>query len=227
VEIFYGMLEYYEPTVVGLQEFCKFWMADFHQYRYRDRWGLLEFDNVRREGEKVLSTVLYRKDLCTLVDSGMHYYSVHNNGRCRCYTWALLKIKATGKEFCFVSTHWDGHKSPNTMQQVAEITEFVREMSKRCPVITTGDFNTGEREEAMIQYLRDIDSADAMHESDERLNVQGSWHDWAKDYSSYNSIDHITVTRPSRSLQFETLYYNEQIYASDHAWLLADVLLGK
>ncbi len=228
LEIFLGMLEFYEPTVVGMQEFCKTWFKGVKQYDHMDKWELLEFANPNVKNENVASTIMFRKDLLTLVDSGMQYYSIYNNGRCRCITWAVLKVNATGEEFCFVSTHWDGSDGDASFQnaQVEELSEFVLEKSEKYPVITTGDFNANEKSAQFTTYLRNIKSIDAMHQSGARLNKVGSWHGWGETYNSANSIDHITVPRSCRSLQFETLVYNEQIYASDHAWLLADVDLN-
>ena len=65
-----------------------------------------------------------------------------------------------------------------------------------------------------------------MYAAKKRLNVAGSWHDWGNPTPSAGSADHITATKNGAEvLQFETLTYNEQIWASDHAWLMADVKL--
>ena len=57
-----------------------------------------------------------------------------------------------------------------------------------------------------------------------RLNKLGSWHTWGQLTSSAGSCDHITVTsKDTKVLQFETLIYNDQHYASDHSWLIADI----
>ena len=112
-EIFMAALDYYRPTVVGLQEFCSSWYKALKNYHDIDKWSILEFANPNVSGENVYSTVMYRKDLYNLVDSGMTYYSKRNNSRCRCVTWVILSDKTTGKRFCFVSTHWDGGDTEN------------------------------------------------------------------------------------------------------------------
>lgn len=223
LEIFFAALDFYEPTVVGVQEFCTSWSNGFENYKHSDLWSVLEFKNPNISSENVLSTIMYRKDIFDLVDSGMQYYSAYNNGRCRCITWAVLRVKSTGKEFCFISTHWDGGTSQNTETQVSEISEFVNQKAEKYPVFTTGDFNSNEWTEAFKKYLANINSVDAMYAAEKRLNVFGSWHSWGNDESSAGSCDHITATKDTTVLQFETLKYNEQIYASDHSWLIADI----
>ena len=224
LEIFLASLDFYEPTILGLQEACPSWYNGIESSVDPEKWDVLKFKNPNSKTEYVLSTIMYRKDLLTLIDSGMTYYSVYNNARCRCITWAVLRDNASGKEFCFVSTHWDGQDSEKTMQQVAELTAFVNDMAKKYPVFTTGDFNSNEWSKAFKQYLPAIDSVDCMYAAKERVNKEGSWHDWAKNTSSAGSCDHITATsKDTEVLKFETMMYNEQIYGSDHAWLYADI----
>ena len=168
---------------------------------------------------------MYRKDKFTLLDKGMKYYSKFNNSRCRCMTWGIFRVNETGKEFGFVSTHWDGADTENTMTQVAEITELTNQLAKDRPVFTMGDLNSNEWTKAMKTYLPAIDSVDCMRADESvRLNIAGSWHDWANDKPSAGSCDHITATKKDTEvLKFETLMYNEQIYSSDHAWLAVDI----
>ena len=230
-EIFFSMLDYYQPTVVGLQEMSPTWYDCIeNEYRDADKWDLLKYKNPNVSGENVASTIMYRKDLYQLINSGSTYYSGYNNGRCRCITWALLKDKTSGKEFCFVSTHWDGHisieKEDNNVQvQLDEICEFVNTMREQYPVITTGDFNSNEYTSTFKTYLQRIESSDAKYSTKLNLNPSyGSWHGLGIATPSAGSCDHITTTNKDIAvLKFEMLYYNEQIYGSDHAWAYADI----
>lgn len=229
LEIFFAALDFYKPTIVGLQEFCMSWYNGIDKYDDIDKWEVLKFQNPQMTNEYVLSTIMYRKDLLTLLDSGMTYYSAANNGRCRCITWAVLKDNKTGKEFCFISTHWDGGngdingETANTLAQVDELSAFVNRMAEKYPVFTTGDFNRNEYTNAFKSYLSKINSVDAMYAANKRVNIAGSWHDWGKKTPSAGSCDHITATKNVSVLKFETAMCNQQIYASDHAWLVADI----
>ena len=69
-EILYAALDYYQPTVVGFQEMTMNWYAAAEEYHeYAEKWEILKFKNPQRtDGEYVFSTVMYRKDLYTLVE---------------------------------------------------------------------------------------------------------------------------------------------------------------
>lgn len=238
VEIFCSAVEFYEPTVIGLQEFCQDWYEGVEAYDFTEEWEILKFDNpvyTDAEAKYVMSTIMYRTDLYNVKDSGMTYYKKYNNGRCRCITWAIFEDKATKDEFCIVSTHWDGFDSENGYAQAAQLAAFVNDIvdTKGIPVFTMGDFNSNEWTKSFPQYCKDIDSYDAMHNNytisgadhSKRVNMVDAWHDWGKSDvgDPGGSGDHITFTQSDTELLlFETLVYNEQIWCSDHSWLLAD-----
>jgi endonuclease/exonuclease/phosphatase family metal-dependent hydrolase len=224
-EILFSAIDYYQPTVIGLQEFTTSWYNAMNDYADIDKWEIIKYKNAQRsDGELVFSTVMFRKDLYTLVESGTKHYSKHNNARCRMYTWVVLKDNATGKEFTVVSTHWDGGSSiPNTLVQVAELTEFVNKMKSRGPVFTTGDFNRNEITEEYKKYLSDADIYDAKLHTQKKVNDVGSWHNFCKNDFSWGSCDHITATKDTTIQKYQTITGNETIYASDHCWIIADI----
>ena len=223
-EIFFAALNYYQPTIIGFQEMTPNWYAAAEEYDTEDVWEILKFANPNRhDGEFVFSTVMYRKDLYTLLDSGMKFYSKFINGRSGCYTWAVLKDKSSGQEFCFVSTHWDGTGRPNGFLQAEELTAFVNKMRENYPVFTTGDFNSNEISPEFLQYLEDAEIVDAKGAAENRVNNVGSWHNFLETNLSWGSCDHITATKDTTVLKFQTLYKNELIYCSDHCWLIADI----
>lgn len=229
-EIFFSALEVYEPTVIGLQECCSNWSREIQRYDGYDKWSLLAFDNPNVANESVFSTIMYRKDLLTLVDSGSQYFSAYDNKQCRCMTWAIFKLNSNGKEFAFISTHWDisradssNEHASNSATQCAEMTELINKLSERYPVFSTGDFNNSEISTVFKKLLADTNSEDCMHVAINRVNQESSHHGWGKPTTSQYSVDHILAPRNARVLKFESLIYSEQIYASDHSWLIADV----
>lgn len=228
LEIYCAFLDYYDPDVVGLQEFCPSWFNGIKKYDNIGKWDVLKFQNPNATNENVMSTIMYRSDRFTLVDSGMTYYSKFNNRKCRSISWAVLKSIETGKEFCFVSTHWDTNTANNnTLAQVAELAAFVNEKVKSYPVFTTGDFNNNEWNEPFKNYISEISGVDCMYAAKKRVNVLGSWHDWGKDTASAGSCDHITASGDGIDvLNFGTGMFNQQIYGSDHAWIYCDIKLN-
>ena len=89
-------------------------------------------------------------------------------------------------------------------------------MKKSYPVFTTGDFNSNEISPELIQYLEDCDIVDAKQAAINRVNDVGSWHNFLQTNLSWGSCDHITATKDTTVLKFQTLYKNELIYCSDH-----------
>lgn len=228
-EIFLSALEFYKPTVVGVQECCIKWREAIRNYRdYKEKWELLEYINPVLPDDpdnKVYSSVLFRKDLYDLVDSGMQYYSEYTNIRAQCITWAMLKDKKSGQQFCFISTHTHNANGDVATVQANELIEVINSKSTpSCPVFSVGDFNKSELSEPFKRLLAETGSVDCMNAAKVRTNFKTSGHDWAKNGMWSISLDHITATSDTAEvLQFETLAQNEQIWASDHSWLIADI----
>ena len=230
IEIVHAHLDYYQPTVVGFQEACVNWYAAIDSYHDADKWSVLKVKNPNMgNSENIFSSVMWRTDLYKLIDSGAQLYSAENNKRCRWYAWVILEDIKTKKQFCVVSTHWDGFDSDNAWIQVRELAAFVNEVrsTKNIPVFTMGDFNSNEWTKSFPQYCTDIDSYDCMHAykpEEHRVNVVDSWHGWGvADTAVGGSCDHITATKSDVEIvKFETLVYLDQIWGSDHSWLLCD-----
>ena len=228
-EIFHAAIDYYKPDIIGVQEFCMECHAELEKYHDVGRWEILKFLNPHPQyaTHYVYSTIMYRTDLFELLEKGMKYYDKFNNSRCRCMTWGIFRTKSTGKEFGFISTHWDGFDSDNAWAQMQELSDLTNKImeEKGIPVFTMGDLNSNEWTKSLPQYFQNIDSYDCMHaDESKRLNIAGSWHDWAIGKASAGSCDHITAPKKDcEVLKFETLMYNEQIYSSDHAWLAVDI----
>ena len=98
--------------------------------------------------------------------------------------------------------------------------------AKGYPVITTGDFNSNEISKAFPKLLADCNMQDCKFTAKKLLNSIGSWHELGLATPSTYSCDHITATKDVTVHQFETLIYNEQIYGSDHSWLVSDISLN-
>lgn len=236
-EIFLANVDYYNPTIVGVQEADQSWYDAIEAYNFTEEWEILKLQNPNKKfsSEYVFSTIMYRSDLYTLLESGTQAYSKNNNARCRTITWAKFEDKTTKKQFCIVSTHWDGERAnkDNTLKQSDELAAFVN--SQTVPTFTMGDFNSNEWTESYPRFLTNSSSIDCMYNGTDfsnndkptRVNIADSWHDWGKlDTTVGGSADHITATKAnSEVLKFETLIYHDQEWASDHAWLYVDIKL--
>lgn len=76
-EILFAAIDFYQPTVIGLQEVSPQWYEAFESYAGWENWDVLKIRNPNKSSEYVFSTVAWRTDLYTLVDSGMTYYCEH------------------------------------------------------------------------------------------------------------------------------------------------------
>ena len=242
VEIFMAALDYYGADVIGVQEFCFHWVDAVNAYinatdndNYAN-WKIVVFDtwNTDRveKDRNACSGIIYRTDKLTMTDSGMTPYSVRNNERGQCITWADFTVTATDETFTFVSTHWGAGEKKNTgvvieELQAAELTAFVnaKKETGATTVITTGDFNQNEDSNTYNGFLTNTGSIDAKTSATKKINSTGSWHEWAGTTNSAGSCDHITATGGS-ALTYETIFYNQQIYGSDHAWIVSDLAIG-
>ena len=228
VEIFMASLDYYKPDVVGVQEFCYHWVDEVQKYidatdnDYYANWKIVVFDSAIASDGNVCSGILYRTDKLTMTDSGTEQYTDHNNRRGQYITWADFTVQATGEVFSFVSTHWGVEAVVES--QSAQLAEFVN--AKSGTVITTGDFNQNADSDIYKGFLTITGSVDAKTNAATKINQTGSWHEWAGTTNSKGSIDHITANNGCSILSYETVFYNQQIYGSDHAWIVADLTIG-
>lgn len=222
--LFSKMIEVYCPTVIGLQEFSPSWYLQFNQSDLSSAWAVLKFENPNfNDGRNVCTTVMYRSDLYTLTDSGCTFYTDASNINCNFFTWGVLQDKTTGKTFCLVSTHWNS--AEEQIAQAAQLTEFVNARKASCPVIVAGDFNANENTQVFGNFLSGTGSLNGKYAADEQVNNIGSYHGFGSYTPSAFSCDHITVTADANVLKFETTMYHEQIFISDHAFPIADILL--
>ncbi len=90
--------------------------------------------------------IFYNQDKIELIDSNT--FGINDNTKWhlqslpRICTWALLKEKATGKEFYIYNTHLDHRNQDN---RIIQIKNIIADSEKRCnkkPVILMGDLNT-------------------------------------------------------------------------------------
>lgn len=225
-EVFFAALDYYQPTVVGLQEFSPAWFECFGEYRDADKYEVFKVMSPNGK-DNYFTTILYRRDLLEVIDSGVHKYSVGNNLRGRCVAWASFRVKATGKVFSFTSTHLDGFDSADTEIQIAEWAEIINRLAALGPVMSTGDFNTTEGTQDFEEMQTLASVRDVRYDCEVRLNEEGSYHDLGNPMSGYGlALDHVFATYDAICKRFEMLIFNEQIWGSDHSWVLADMKLG-
>ena len=90
----------------------------------------------------------------TLVKQGGLTYRNYAAGRVKRYlAWAVLKMKATGKQFLFTNTHLDPYDITARKQQWDEMIATINSLKGSLPVVSVGDFNTSKFSDYADTYL--------------------------------------------------------------------------
>jgi endonuclease/exonuclease/phosphatase family metal-dependent hydrolase len=85
--------------------------------------------------------ILYNADRLELVSRGAKTYSpLAASGSERSLVWAALRLKATGQEILFTTTHLS-KTGPDRLTQWMEMIPMIEAVKGSRPVIATGDFN--------------------------------------------------------------------------------------
>ena len=101
------------------------------KYRYRAASG----DN----------RILYNTDTLTLVSQGAYRYPHQLRGSTKRFlAWSVLRVKATGHDFLFTTTHLDPYSKSVRAAQWRDMIAKVNRLKGARPVIVTGDLNTSK-----------------------------------------------------------------------------------
>lgn len=164
-----NMIEAESPSVIGIQE------GLIDQVDYIER-GCPQFARIGagrddgREGGEIMA-ILYRADRFEVPASGTFWLSetpdkVSRGWDAACnrtVTWALLREKATGKEFHYLNTHFDHQGETARRESARLLADFIaRRLPADATIVVGGDFNSEiadpalEPLKASLQVARDI-----------------------------------------------------------------------
>ena len=220
-EIFAGNMNFYNADVIGIQEVSPYWV-NFLRNEYNSPYKLLG-----KPSDSIFTYVLYNSETLEVVEYGYKDYSVKNNQRARGIAYGVFKDKESGKLFAFGSTHWNGGDNDDCRKQVNEAAKVLNDLKAKynCTIYCTGDFNSNENTGVYKTFMELTAMEDTMYTTDNRTNNLPSWHELGKENFSVKSCDHVFASKGVKCLKFRTLVENSQIYASDHSWLCADIVL--
>lgn len=149
---FLGLVDKYQPDLMGLQEFDPSW--DFFLFsELGDRgYGLL-FE-YRGPGSFEATPIAYKKDKFELLEEKYFWLSDTpeeaspswddgNGKRCRIATECIFKEKKSGITFAHINTHF-GLTDTAEINSSLLLHNWVKENYAEMPVILTGDFNMRE-----------------------------------------------------------------------------------
>ncbi len=92
------------------------------------------------QGASRSTRIIYDSNLFDVVDKGSVLYRKQIRED-RYLVWAILKIKATGKQFLFTTTHLTSGDPDIRQAQWRQMIRLIDKLKGKLPVIATGDFN--------------------------------------------------------------------------------------
>lgn len=206
------VLEPLDADLIGFQEATPLWL----EILLRDYGEQYELYNVYRSETSPESTpIAWKRERFDCLEKGNLWFSdtpeVESLGwdnlyQCpRIFTWARLKEKTSGAEFCFVNTHF-GFGDECQTKSARILIDFARRMG--CPCILAGDFNM-EIGAAGYQVM-----AEAFDDGNEQTVADRgpTFHGFDPDQFGEH-IDYCFVTRDIRPLSFRCI--REQVEGQD------------
>lgn len=231
-----GLVQFYEPDVLGTQEGLK------HQLDYI-KTGLGNYDYVgvgRDDGKEKgeYSALFYRTDRLVLLESSTFWLSltpeVPSKGWDaaleRVCTYALFRVKKTGKKIWVFNTHFDHVGQDARVQSARLILEKIRTLTakKNHRVILMGDFNLTPDEQA-ISTLKEGLTDTRETAGAKAYGPESTFNAFKFDLPPDRRIDYIFTGKTGFSLTRYAViddFYDFK-YPSDHLPVLADLRFGK
>ncbi|MGN0447363.1 MAG: endonuclease/exonuclease/phosphatase family protein [Acutalibacteraceae bacterium] len=212
-------IEKAEPTIIGFQEVTSW------QYKYLCK-TLTSFDSIitYRDNTPLYSEgcpLFYRTDLYSLVDKGSFWLSetpevMSKDWGAACYricTYAILKDKATEKEFVVFNTHLDHVSDEARIKGIQVVLDKIKQFGS-IPAVLMGDLNASEDKETYIKATEYF--LDAKYQTENTMS-SCTYQNWGNDLNR-PCIDYVMLTKDS----FEVDSYKvitdtfDGVYASDH-----------
>ena len=97
--------------------------------------------------------ILYDADTISLVSQGAYKYPTQISGGMRTLAYAVLEVKATGKQFLFTDTHLEVSDAAVREQEWHEAIDEVNDLKGDLPVISVGDYNVQKNDPIACRML--------------------------------------------------------------------------
>ena len=224
------LLDYYQPDIFGVQEAVPQQMIDL-------KTGLKNYDFVgvgRDDGANKgeYSAIFYDKNQVQVLESGTFWLSETpekpSKGWDAAYnrvcTYALFKMKKSGKKFWAFNVHFDHVGNVARANSSKLILEKIKQFNtKNLPVVLTGDFNLMD-ETAPIKTISEQLSNTYYHSKKPHYGPHGTFTAFDTNIIPKERIDYIFV----KNFECETVRtINDRrenlLYPSDHFPVLAEL----
>ncbi len=238
-EAFKSVIDIYEPDIVGVQEVSELWDKEFLR-TICDRYEFIYMNTP--DGKFInLSTIIYKPSKFELINKGLQYYSYNGPNKIRLVTWAILKDRATGKQFAFFNTHWcfnkpainDAERKSHSEENAVIINNVMAAHPDVKHAFSTADYNTLKEHEYSLNFMKNanlVNSFDLAKEAGTLKNDNGGCGGFGvsrRNKIGGGYIDNIYVTDTMDILSYETIVWNATEHVSDHSPKYVDVVLGE
>lgn len=236
----------FAPDVVALQEYSTNYEA-FTSVMTSLGYTLVSVSSEARNQVPLF----YNADVLTLVDSGYLGYTGIDAQKAAC--WAVFEVKATGKKFISISTHFMWNSPKLTLEEAVEarndnareLLALVAEIRSRSdfaelPVTMSGDFNC-QLDSTALQSIKQGGFSCAWDEAAQKNNTSG-YHQYSRydaeletyltvnspkpSDTHYASIDHTFVSSGLTVNSFAAVTTLYALLASDHCPIITDITLN-
>ena len=222
---YFEMVNTMQPQVIGLQEAEMNQVSDIISnckgYSYKG----VGRKNGAQDGES--TSILYKANEIQVEDWGTvwlsdtpdvvasHFPEMTDN-QCRTATWAIMKVKETGRKFFYLNTHTSLYEA----SQPKEIACILNTVTQKCPeglpIVLSADWNLEESDPIMAPVLAAYSSARQTAPLTDNIET---YHWWGTQsvVSQHKHLDHIFYTGFERCLRFRTLNMKwKNMWISDH-----------
>ncbi|MEG1543694.1 MAG: endonuclease/exonuclease/phosphatase family protein [Tannerellaceae bacterium] len=232
-----NVILFYNVDVFGAQEVLHNQLTDL-----LERLPAYDYVGVGREDGKTkgeYSPIFYKKDCFSVMSSGTFWLSEDMNAvgkkgwdaACeRVATWAILREKASNKEFFILNTHLDHMGTVARHEGALLVLDQTQKLGGNHPVIVMGDFNATPDDDPIRVLTNPNDPRSLTHSrtvSPLRYGPEWTFHDFGRIPAEKRSwIDYIFVKGDIRVLRHGVLTETlNQLYPSDHCPVISTLEL--
>lgn len=214
------------PDIVGFQEAQYKNQWSFFKNKFDSDYSAVGVgrDNGSDKGET--TGFLYKKVMFELLDSGTFWQSETPDRPSICYrdmykcprsvTWALLKVKKSGREFIYINTHTavDYYSVQQGLRVISEWLDSYN--TKGYPVVMTGDFNSTPDNDVFKELRQRFNDARDLAPSGKTDSIT-TYNAWGKKEKA-KILDYVWLTPGIKCLEYstDTCEYCGHKLISDH-----------
>lgn len=223
------LIRFYDFDLFGTQEGLIGQITYLAQMEEYDYVGVGRDDGATA-GEH--SAIFYKKERFDLLDNGDFWLSETPDmpsigwdapSHKRICSWAKMKDKHTGKEFCFFSVHFDHRGVEARVESAKLILRKIDEIAQGMTTLFVGDLNSRPDSEAVAILDKGLNDAYKITKAPP-YGPEGTSNGFNWDRKNASRIDYIYATNDVEVLKYGVLTDSrEQRFPSDHFPVMAKI----